>query len=64
MVIMRSCLGECAVCNSDDVEYGVLVQESGQVYYPIHCNKCGSDGKEWYELEYVETIVQKEECVK
>lgn len=51
--------GICPMCNSDDLDYGTMELESisgGACYFPWHCNTCGADGKEWYNLDFSETV--------
>lgn len=47
--------GHCPKCGSEDIDYGVLdISEFGDIiFYPIHCNDCGHDDKEYYQLEFI-----------
>jgi len=63
-MINKECMGKCPNCDSDDLDYGSLELESinGEaVYYEFTCNKCGKSGKEWYNLEYTESISYKDD---
>lgn len=48
--------GACANCNSTNIEYGGTELHDEQMSYDYTCNDCGEPGKEWYTLEYIETI--------
>lgn len=56
--VVHEC-GICPYCGSDDVEYGSMEMDCGSLSYEMHCNKCGEDSKEWYSVEYSETIGDK-----
>lgn len=52
--------GICPVCGADaldgDIDFGQLqidYDSESAVYYPFHCNKCGTEGKEFYELSFL-----------
>ena len=47
---------ECPICNSNDIDYGVCVPKGEQLFYPWKCNECGASGKEWYLVEFIETV--------
>ena len=47
--------GQCPDCKSDDLSF-----EEPNIYedgmdYPFHCNSCGADGVERYNIDYVES---------
>lgn len=53
---MTTEIGVCAVCGSDDIEYGPITDDGNDyVYYPITCNECGARSEERYDLEYIGT---------
>lgn len=47
--------GYCAKCNSQEVAYGVLEVVDETIYYPYTCPVCGHQGKEWYNVVYIES---------
>ena len=45
--------GVCPLCNSNDIEFGVVEVEIGEgVHQPCTCNNCGATFDEWYNLEF------------
>ena len=59
---MRNEPGVCAVCGSEDIEYGHLVDtEPIYVYYPITCNACGAKSEERYEMTHIGTFAEGED---
>ena len=44
--------GQCPYCNSMDIDYGCIQLEDDMIYYPAHCNECGRDFEEWYDLTF------------
>lgn len=48
--------GVCANCHSDDISYGILDMQDEQVFHSYLCLNCGKDGKEFYNIEFVENI--------
>lgn len=36
------------------VEYGSMVLEENQLYYPYKCPNCLDEGKEWYSINFIE----------
>ena len=51
-------IGHCPFCGSDNVEYGAIeVDEAGlQIFYPMVCNVCLRLSREYYDIEYRETV--------
>lgn len=50
------CRGKCPKCGSENLEYGSLELEDGDViYYSFTCPDCKTTGKEWYSIEYTDT---------
>lgn len=52
--------GQCPYCESYDIDYGSLEVVDECVYYPAICCDCGEDFKEWYTLNYSESIGDKQ----
>lgn len=59
-IIRGENLGVCPVCGADaldgDIDFGELQidrDSESTVFYPFHCNNCGTDGKEFYELSFL-----------
>jgi len=50
-------VGKCPICGNPDPDYGELEPDGEAIYYEISCKKCGFSGREYYNLEYTETIV-------
>jgi len=50
--------GRCPKCGSYELEYGSSDLDDMNMGYEFYCNKCEAEGKEWYTLEYAETIVE------
>ena len=53
---INSCQGECPQCASLDISYDPMELHDDNVCYPLVCNECHYEGKEWYELKYIESI--------
>jgi len=57
--------GHCPKCGSKNIHYkdltiseirrfiDVFDVQDNCVYYPINCNDCDHDAKEWYSLEFI-----------
>lgn len=45
--------GHCPKCGSKNIHYGVIDVQDDYYYYPINCNDCAHDAKEWYSLEFI-----------
>lgn len=48
--------GKCPYCGSQDINYGTMYPDGEMVYYDCICIKCNQDFREWYVMEYCETI--------
>lgn len=48
--------GKCPKCNTGNIQYGLFNMLDDGGYYEYHCPDCGSDGREWYKMTYLETI--------
>lgn len=46
----------CPKCNSDNVEVTDSYLEDEYFCYVNHCNDCDTTYKDWYRLEYEETV--------
>ena len=44
--------GICPVCGQMIDNYESIQFEGDMAYFPWHCDKCGTDGEEWYSLEF------------
>lgn len=45
--------GHCPKCDSQNISYGCLdIIDNFLVYYPIECNDCGHEDKEFYTLTF------------
>jgi len=49
-------IGKCVNCNSINIDYEGCEMVDDMISYEYSCNDCGSNGKEWYEITYVESI--------
>ena len=49
-------VGKCPACWSEYITYGDAVFTDEAVYYPVVCDECGAESKEWYKLVFVEII--------
>ena len=45
-------LEECPFCRSGNVSYEALELDEESVYYPVTCDKCGKEYKEYYNLVF------------
>lgn len=50
--------GICPKCGSELLRYGVLEPMGDSIYYPCECIDCGCKFKEWYNLEFNETVME------
>jgi C4-type Zn-finger protein len=62
----ESMKNQCPKCKSHDLEFleeGLDTDENGKtvMYYEFICNKCEATGTEWYHLEYIKTVMDKEQ---
>lgn len=44
--------GICPCCGEMIDNYQEIEFEGEYAYFPWHCDKCGTDGQEWYKLEF------------
>jgi len=44
--------GECPRCGSENLEYGAMERQDGMVFWPVTCNDCGAELREWWSLEF------------
>lgn len=49
-------IGKCVNCNSINIDYENCEMVDDMISYEYSCNDCESNGKEWYEITYVESI--------
>ena len=53
--------GICAFCGSRDIEYDLDTTNGNLISYDWHCNECNASGSEWYKLEFIENISERDE---
>ena len=51
--------GECVKCESTNLNYGVVEIEDDWLFYPYECNDCHATGREYYDMEYSETVADE-----
>lgn len=56
-MIRKNCIGKCPKCESEIIEYGSMELDGEELYYEFTCGNCGKSGKEWYSLNYEESII-------
>lgn len=56
--ITRGC---CPKCGSDNLSYEDTTFEGDCMGYEFTCEDCGSEGIEWYDLHYTESIIYEED---
>ena len=49
--------GMCPVCGKMNLDYDTLEIDGVSAGYPWACKDCGTQGTEWYNLIYVEQII-------
>ena len=55
-LINVSCNGQCPICGSENLDYKCLeIADGDMVFYPFICNDCNFQGRENYELSYIDT---------
>ena len=52
--------GECPECG-EVIQYNGMEIEDNNLYRECECLGCGWTGKEWYQLQYIETINENHE---
>lgn len=48
--------GVCPKCGSEEVEYGDFTFEGTACFYEVVCAECELDFREWYELDFIESV--------
>jgi len=48
--------GKCPQCLSENLQYETCVHDGEQLYFPFVCCECDYEGKEWYNLEFIESV--------
>jgi len=52
------CQGKCPKCSCDDLDYEPAEFDAvGDMFYEFTCKKCRAQGKEYYTVEYSETLL-------
>ena len=49
--------GKCN-CGSENITYGISYPDNDNYLYEFTCDDCGKEGKEYYFMEYIETITE------
>ena len=44
--------GFCPKCSSGNIDYGSAEFVDGMIYFPYKCKDCGTQGEEWYSMEF------------
>lgn len=52
-----NCEGLCPVCHSDNVDYESIELREGMAYFPYTCKNCGTEGEEWYNLQFAGHLI-------
>lgn len=52
--------GRCPNCYSDNLDYGVSLLEGDSLGYSCTCSECNTKFIEWYNLEYLESIIKQQ----
>ena len=50
--------GICPKCKSEALSYGDTELSDGNMYYRFTCDDCGAKGKEWYNVQFSEGVVE------
>jgi len=48
--------GECAICHSENIEWGDSGMVDMNYYFEFSCQDCGAQNTEWHELKFVEVV--------
>jgi len=51
-------------CNHVERTFGSMYPDGESIYYEFTCDICGATGREYYDLEYVETVMDEVDTVK
>jgi len=50
--------GRCPKCGGEDLDYGsTRIEAEAGLGYEFTCNDCETQGVEWYDLKYSETLI-------
>lgn len=44
--------GLCPKCESNNLDYGCVQFDGNMCYFPYICAECGTQGEEWYSMEF------------
>ncbi len=44
--------GICPACGESNLEYGEMVLDEDNLFFPYKCDNCGTKGEEWYHLDF------------
>lgn len=54
--------GVCPACGSDELDFeSILIEDFPGACYPFVCTKCNATGREYYNLHFVEIVLDSEE---
>lgn len=49
-------MGICPYCKSIEIKYGNHILDDNYLYFEITCEECKGESREYYSLEYEETV--------
>ena len=52
--------GKCPYCNGSNLEYGKVEFYDDQLFFPRTCKDCKAEGEEWYNMEFIEHVINEE----
>jgi len=55
MKTKQNCQGKCTFCDKENLDYKAIVLQDDFVYFPFTCDDCGTEGREYYAIQYSET---------
>ena len=58
-ITRTDCMGKCAKCESENIDYDVVIYKGDFLFYPYECKDCNSKGNEYYNLIYTESEVDE-----
>lgn len=47
-------IGHCPNCDGSNLDYGDTTFEDEQLYFEVECLDCKWEGKEWFNLTFIE----------
>lgn len=55
----KECKGRCPCCDGENIHYGTIEVVDEMIYYPAECLDCKKTFKEYYNVNYCETIFEE-----